>query len=51
MKIWVHLKNGFQSIAQLSETTRAGLFKPIDSENYLAVTLFFVNLQLALIKC
>ena len=51
MKIWVHLKNGFQPIAQLSETTRAGLFKPIDFENYLAVTLFFVNLQLALIKC
>ena len=50
MKIWVHLKNGFETIAQLSETTRAGLLKPIDFENYLAVTLFFCQFAISINK-
>ena len=44
------VKNGFQPIAQLSETTRAGLFKPIDFENYLAVTLFFCQFAISINK-
>ena len=45
-----YVKNGFQPIAQLSETTRAGLFKPIDFENYLAVTLFFCQFAISINK-